>query len=65
MAFESPEFDIDLESDTIIGEDREEEVIEEAIIAILARKEEECQLYHTGVLKSRDYIQELLNCSNQ
>jgi hypothetical protein len=31
--------DTDLESDTTIGEDREEEVIQEAILAVLAYKE--------------------------
>jgi hypothetical protein len=52
------------ESDTTIGEDREEEVIEEAIVAVLARKKRENQLYHTG-LRGRDYVRELLNCGNQ
>ena len=53
------------ESDTTIGEDREEEVIQEAIIvAVLARKKRENQLYHTG-LRGRDYVRELLNCGNQ
>ena len=56
--------DTDLESDTIIGEDREEEVIQEAILVALAYKERESQLYHTG-LKGRDYVRELLNCGNQ
>jgi hypothetical protein len=65
---EYPEFhtepDIDLESDTTIGEDREEEVIQEAILAVLACKERENQPYHTG-LRGRDYVRELLNCGNQ
>jgi hypothetical protein len=54
----------DLESDTTIGEDREEEVIQEAILAVLAYKERKSQPYHTG-LRGRDYVQELLNCGNQ
>ena len=58
--------DTDLESDTTIGDNREEEVIEEAILALLAykEKEKESQLFHTG-LRGRDYVQELLNCGNQ
>src|SRR3979490_1326152 len=58
--------DTDLESDTTIGDDREEEGIEEAILALLAykEKEKESQLFHTG-LRGRDYVQELLNCGNQ
>ena len=54
----------DLESDTTIGEDREEEVIQEAVLAVLAYKERKSQPYHTG-LRGRDYVQELLNCGNQ
>ena len=56
--------DTDLESDTTIGEDREEEVIQEAVLAVLAYKERKSQPYHTG-LRGRDYVQELLNCGNQ
>jgi len=56
-------YDTDSKSNTTI-EDREEEVIEEAIVAILAQKKRENQLYHTG-LRGRDYVRELLNCGNQ
>jgi len=56
--------DTDLESDTTIGDDREEEVIQEAVLAVLVCKERKSQPYHTG-LRGRDYVQELLNCGNQ
>jgi hypothetical protein len=55
----------DLESDTTIRDDREEEVIEEAILALLTykEKEKESYLFYTG-LRGIDYIRELLNCGN-
>jgi hypothetical protein len=57
------ERDTDLESDTTIGDDREEEVMQEAILAVLACKERKGQPYHTG-LRGRDYVRDLLDCSN-
>jgi hypothetical protein len=42
-----PKYDPNFESDTIIREDGEEEVIEEAILVVLAGKGRESQLYYT------------------